>query len=69
MKNITRCIWDRDLTVKKWSALNGFNYYTVVAVIGNARGQWRAGKSKKIREALINQGFAVEADFTKEAGK
>ena len=69
MNEICRRIWDRDLNVKKWSQLNGFNYFTVQAVIRDVRGKWRAGKAKKIREALKNQGFATDADFNKEAGK
>lgn len=67
MNEICRRIWDRDLTVKKWSQINQFNYNTVQAVIRDVRGKWRAGKAKKIREALINQGFAVPSDFNKEA--
>lgn len=69
MNEICRRIWDRDLNVKKWAQLNGFNYNTVQAVIRDVRGKWRAGKAKKIREALKNQGFATDADFNKEAGK
>jgi len=58
MNMIVRQMWDRDLTVKKWSALNGFNFRYVGAVIRGNRGQWRCGTGKKIIEALVNQGFS-----------
>jgi hypothetical protein len=54
---IGRRIWARDLNIKKWAALNGFNYNTVQAVMLDKRGKWQAGKSQKIINALINQGF------------
>lgn len=57
MHIIGRRIWARDLTIKKWSALNGFSYSTVQAVIRDVRGKWQAGKSQKIIDALVNQGF------------
>lgn len=69
MHEITRRLWDRDLNVKKWAELNGFSPHTVSAVIRDVRGKWRAGKAKKIREALVNQGFAVPENFNREGKK
>jgi len=69
MHEITRKLWDRDLNIKKWAQLNGFSPHTVSAVIRDVRGKWRAGKARKIREALKNQGFATDADFSKEESK
>lgn len=67
MNQIGLKIWGRDLTIKKWSQLNGFSYNTVRAVIRGERGKWMSGKSKKIKEALVNQGFANVDDFKSEA--
>lgn len=57
MNPITRALWDRDLTVKKWAALNGFSAPYVLAVIAGRRGAYMAGTAKKIIAALTNQGF------------
>jgi hypothetical protein len=59
---IGRRIWARDLNIKKWALLNGFNYSTVQAVIRDKRGVWQAGKSQKIINALINQGFMTKEE-------
>lgn len=67
MNEICRRIWDRDLNIKKWALINCFNYHTCLSVINNRRGKWRAGKAKKIRDALISQGFANVEDFNSEA--
>lgn len=66
MNSICRRLWDRDLTLKKWAELNNYNYNTAQAVLRNVRGQWRAGVAKKIRNSLINQGFATVEDFNME---
>jgi hypothetical protein len=68
MHEIGRRIWARDLNIKKWALLNGFNYSTVQAVIRDKRGAWQAGKSRKIIDALINQGF-MTADEARERVK
>jgi hypothetical protein len=57
MNEICRKIWDRDLTVAKWSALNGFNPRYVQAVFSGKRGAWGAGTAKKIFKALVDQGL------------
>lgn len=56
-------MWGRDLTIRKWSEINGFSYNTVRAVLSGTRGKWNTGKAKRIREALISQGFAETSDF------
>jgi len=63
MNKICRRIWDRDLTVRKWSNLNGFNPRYVQVVIAGTRGAWNVGIAKKIKEALINQGFATKEEL------
>lgn len=60
MNPITRALWDRDLTVKKWAAINNFNGQYVQAVILGNRGERRSGTAKKIMRALIDQGFVPE---------
>ena len=64
MNEICRKMWDRDMTVSKWSALNGFNPRYVQAVISGKRGAWGAGKAKLIFKALVNQGL-MTADEAK----
>lgn len=66
INDITRRIWDRGINLKKWSDINGFSYRYVVLVMTGKRGAWGVGTAKKIRESLINQGFATDADFNKE---
>ena len=63
MHKIGLNIWGRDLTIKKWAQINGFSYNTVRAVLSGARGKWNSGQAKKIREALVSQGFAEKSDF------
>ncbi|SDP82748.1 helix-turn-helix domain-containing protein [Desulforhopalus singaporensis] len=62
MNQIGRRMWAKDLTIKKWAATNGFSYSTVQAVIHGKRGSWNAGKAKKIKQALIDQGFATREE-------
>lgn len=57
MNPVTRAIWDRDMTVKKWAELNGFSAPYVLAVIAGRRGVYDAGTAKKIMAALRNQGL------------
>jgi hypothetical protein len=57
MNQICKRLWDRDLTLVKWAELNGFSPRTVQSVVAGYRGKWGVGKSKKIKRALINQGF------------
>ena len=68
MNEICIKIWDRDLSVRKWAALNGFSYSTTLAVINGARGSWGVGVSKKILAALVNQGL-MTAEEAKERVK
>ena len=68
MNEISRKIWDRNLTVRKWSDLNGFSRHTVRAVIAGKRGAWGAGKSKEILAALVSQGL-MTADEARERVK
>jgi hypothetical protein len=63
MNEITRRIWDRGINLKKWCDINGFNYRYVVIVMSGKRGAWNVGTAKKIREAMVNQGFATPEDF------
>lgn len=63
MNEITRKIWDRGINLKKWCDINGFNYRYAVLVMSGKRGGWNVGVAKKIREALVNQGFAEKSDF------
>jgi hypothetical protein len=62
MNKICRKIWDRDLTVAKWSSLNGFNPRYVSAIIQGRRGSWGAGKAKKIFAALVSQGLMTQEE-------
>jgi hypothetical protein len=66
MHKITRSFWDRGLTLRKWARLNNFNWRYVELVIAGRRGSWGVGTAKKIKDALVSQGFASEADFNKE---
>jgi len=59
---IGRRIWARDLNIKKWAALNGFNYSTTQAVMRDVRGKWQSGKSRQIINALINQGLMTKEE-------
>lgn len=63
MHRITRNLWDRGLNIRKWSKLNNFSFRYVELVVAGKRGAWGVGVAKKIREALINQGFAEKSDF------
>ncbi|SDP70234.1 hypothetical protein [Desulforhopalus singaporensis] len=62
MNSICRRMWDKNLTMRKWSELNGFNHRYVQVVISGKRGSWNAGKAKKIKQALIDQGFATKEE-------
>ncbi len=66
MNKICRKIWDRDLTVRKWADLNGFKVSTVRAYLSGKRGAWNAGKSKKIKDALINQGLMTAEEASEK---
>jgi len=63
MHEIIRRMWDRELTLKKWSELNGFKWRYVQQVILRKRGRWGAGVAKKITTALVNQGFATREEL------
>jgi hypothetical protein len=62
MNAICRKIWDRDMTVRKWSEVNGFNLSTVRSVLAGQRGSWGAGVSKKIFKALVDQGLMTQEE-------
>lgn len=66
ISEIVKRMWRRDMTLKRWAALNNFNYSTTQAVVRKLRGKYWAGKSEKIQQALISQGFATNADFNRE---
>lgn len=65
MNKITRRLWDRGINLKKWSDINGFKYRYVILVVHNHRGGWDVGVAKKIKDALISQCFATDADFNR----
>lgn len=69
MKEITKRIWNRGLNLTKWAKLNGFKLRTVRAVLDATRGSEDVGVSKKIKDTLVAQGFAVPEDFSQESGK
>ena len=66
---ITRAIWDRGLTLRKWATLNGFSWRYTELVISGKRGSWDVGVAKRIKDSLVSQGFAVPEDFNKGARK
>jgi hypothetical protein len=57
MNEICRKMWDRDLTIKKWSEQHGFNHRYVQALTTGVRGKWNCGKGKKIMEVLKAEGY------------
>lgn len=63
MNKITRAFWDRGLTLRKWSQLNNFSWRYVELVISGRRGAWNVGTAKRIKDSLVNQGFAKIEDF------
>lgn len=69
MNEITRRIWNRGINLKKWCDINNFNYRYTVLVMSGKRGSWNVGVSKKIKDALVAQGFAADEDFNKEGVK
>ena len=64
MNTVCRRLWDRDLTIRKWSEINGFNPRYVQVVISGTRGTWNVGIAKKIKTAMVNQGFMTKEEAT-----
>jgi len=69
MNIVCRRLWDRGMTIRKWSLINGFNPRYAQVVMSGGRGSWNVGTAKKIKTALIDQGFANEKDFSNEVIK
>ena len=69
MHKITRAFWDKGTTLREWARTNDFNWRYVELVIARKRGSWGVGTAKRIKDALIEQGFAVPEDFNKAPGK
>ena len=54
---------------EKMCDINSFNYRYTVLVMSGRRGAWGVGNAKKIKDAMVAQGFAKPEDFTKESEK
>jgi len=69
MHEATRRLWNRGLNLTKWAQINGFKLRTVRAVLDGDRGKENIGISKKIRDALVDQGLMTATESTRETGK
>lgn len=64
MNIVVRRMWDRDITMAKWSEMNGFSPRYVGAIVRGKRGDWNCGIGRKILKALRSQGLMTEAEYT-----
>jgi len=65
MNIVCRRLWDRGMTIRKWSLINGFNPRYAQVVMSGGRGSWNVGEAKRIKEALVNQGFMTKEEAKK----
>ena len=62
MYKVTERMWDRDITLKKWAAINDVSLPYTQEIIAGRAGKMGVGTAKKILAALVSQGFMTDEE-------